>query len=149
MIVDRDRQHLLGTVLIDHVLIELHLDLARRGDVGEERLGHSPTPPLLVEDRLAELDALAANIDVARPFDERPDVAVTLAAERAIGVLLGATRGSRGRTTAVAFPTARRATTRDVLTRWHNASLSKRFSGSGPSGAARPGRLAHLDGRHR
>ena len=31
---------------------------------------------LLVDDRLAELDALAADVDVARPFDERADVAV-------------------------------------------------------------------------
>ena len=44
---------------------------------------------LLVEDRLAELDALAADVDVARSFDQRADVAIALATERTEGVLLG------------------------------------------------------------
>jgi hypothetical protein len=42
----------------------------------------------LIEDRLAELDALAADVDVARSFDERADVAIALATERTEGVLL-------------------------------------------------------------
>ena len=42
----------------------------------------------LVEDRLAEVDALAADVDVAGPFDQRADVAIALAAERTVGVLL-------------------------------------------------------------
>ena len=92
VVVHGDRQDLLGPLLADHVGVELFLDLARGRDVGEERLGHAPAPPLLVEDRLAELDALAANVDVARTFHQGTDVAVALAAERAIGVLLGAAR---------------------------------------------------------
>ena len=90
VVMDGDRQDLLGAVLVDDVRVELLLDLARGRDVGEEGLGDPSPPPLLVEDRLAELDAFAANVDVARPFDERADVAVALAAERAVGVLLGA-----------------------------------------------------------
>ena len=106
VVVHGDREHLLGPVLVDHVGVELFLDLARGGNIGEERLGHAPPPPLLVEDRLAELDALAADVDVARAFDERADVAVALAAERAIGVLLGAARRARGHAAATTLSPA-------------------------------------------
>ena len=105
VVVHGDRQDLLGPLLADHVGVELLLDLARGRDVGEERLGDAPPPPLLVEDRLAELDAIAADVDVARSFHQRADVAVALAAERAIGILLGAARGSRAHVaTAIPFP---------------------------------------------
>ena len=57
---------------------------------------------LLVEDRLAELDALAADVDVAGPFDERADVAVALAAERAVGIAVAA-RTAGGSPSAAAF----------------------------------------------
>jgi hypothetical protein len=43
---------------------------------------------LLFEDRLAQLDALAADIDVVGSFDKRTDLTVTLSAERTTGVLL-------------------------------------------------------------
>ena len=129
VVVDGDREHLLGAILADHVLIELFLDLARRGDIGEERLGDAPTPTLLIEDRLAEFDALAADVDVPRPFDERADVAITLAAERAIGVLLRPAGRAGRRVTpaaarsAAATSTARSAAARVVLARWHARSL--------------------------
>ena len=97
VVVDGHREDLLGPVLVDHVGVELFLDLAGRGDVGEERLGDPPPAPLLVEDRLAELDAFAADVDVAGPLDERADVAIALPAERAIGVLLGVAGRPRGR----------------------------------------------------
>ena len=95
VVVHGDRQDLLGPFLADHVGVELLLDLARRGDVGEERLGDAAPLPLLVEDRLAELDAVAADVDVAGTFHQGTDIAVALAAERAVGILLGAARGSR------------------------------------------------------
>ena len=41
MIVHGDRQHLLGSLLADHVGVELLLDLAGGGNVGEEGLGHA------------------------------------------------------------------------------------------------------------
>ena len=44
---------------------------------------------LLLQNRLAQLDALAADVDVAGAFDQRPDVAIALAAERTESVLLG------------------------------------------------------------
>ena len=115
-----DGEDLLGALLADHVGVELFLELARGRDVGEERLGHAPPFPLLVEDLLAKLDAIAADVNVAGTFHERADVAVALAAERAIGVFLGPAGASRAHVpTAVALSAPRRATARDVLTRWH------------------------------
>jgi hypothetical protein len=52
-------------------------------------LGTAPPTLLLVDDRLAQLDALTADVHVARPFDEGSDVAVALAAEGAVGVTVG------------------------------------------------------------
>src|SRR5208283_4306312 len=66
--------------------IELFLDGARRGYVGEERLGAAPPPLLLIDDRLTQLDALAADIDVAGAFHEGADLAIALAAEGTVGV---------------------------------------------------------------
>ena len=59
-------------------------------------LGTPRRLPLLVEDRLAELDAFAADVDVAGTFHQGANVAIALAAERAVGVFLGAARCSRG-----------------------------------------------------
>jgi hypothetical protein len=41
----------------------------------------------LIEDRLAELDTLTANVNIAGTFDERSHVTVTLPAKRTEGVL--------------------------------------------------------------
>src|SRR5262249_16615477 len=87
VVVDRDGQDALAKLLADDVLIELRDDLARRGDAGEERLGRSAPRLPLVQDRLAEVDALATDVNVAGPLDERTYVAVALAAERTEGVL--------------------------------------------------------------
>ncbi len=104
VVVHGHRQDFFGPFLADHVGVELLLDLARRRDVGEERLGNAAPFPLLVEDLLAELDAIAADVDVARTFHQRADVAIALAAEGAIGVFLGAARGSRAHVaTAISF----------------------------------------------
>ena len=63
-----------------------------RGDgmFGERLLGGAAAALLLVDDRLAQLDALAADVDVAGALDEGADVAVALAAERAVGVAVAA-----------------------------------------------------------
>src|SRR5262249_14795440 len=79
---------------------ELFLDGARRGDVREQVLGDAPASLLLVDDGLAQLDALPADVDVARPFDERADVAVALPAKRAVGVAVAARAARRPPTTA-------------------------------------------------
>ena len=59
------------------------------GIAREELLARAAALAFLVEDRLAKLDALAADVDVARSFDQRADVAIALATERTEGVLLG------------------------------------------------------------
>ena len=86
MVVHGHGQDLLGPLLADHVLIELLLDGAGRRDMREQRLGRAAAPFFLVDDRLAQLDALAADIDVARSFDEGADVAIAFAAKGAVGV---------------------------------------------------------------
>ena len=88
--VDGDGQHLLGVLLADDVLVELGDDLAAAwGSCVNSCLLVPRRRAFLVEDRLAELDALAADVDVAGSFDQRADVAIALAAERTEGVLLG------------------------------------------------------------
>ena len=62
---------------------------------GVPYLGDAPPAALLVEDGLAKLDAFTANVDIARTFDERADVAVAFATERAEGVAVSA--GAAGR----------------------------------------------------
>ena len=89
MAVHGDGEHALGLFLADHVLVELRHDLARRGDAREELLARAAAFAFLVEDRLAKLDALAADVDVARSFDQRADVAIALATERTERVLFG------------------------------------------------------------
>src|SRR5262244_2358393 len=116
MVVDGEREDLLGAVLVDHVGVQLFLDLARGRDVGEEGLGHASAAALLVEDRLTELDALAADVDIAGPFDEGADVAVALAAERAERVLLGAAGGPGGHAAGPLAPATAPRAARDVLT---------------------------------
>src|SRR5262249_46633746 len=83
-------QDFLGPLLADHVLIEFVFDGARRRNVGDQTLVHAAAALLLVDDGLAQLDALAADIHVAGPLDERADVAVALAAKGAEGVAIAA-----------------------------------------------------------
>jgi hypothetical protein len=64
-------------------------DLAGRGDLGEERFAGPAAALFLFEDRLAQIDALAADVNVAGSFHQRADIAITLAAERTEGIFLG------------------------------------------------------------
>src|SRR5262249_49375950 len=70
----------------DHILVEFLFDGARRRDVGKEGFGDAAAAFFLIDDRLAEFDALAADIHIAGPFHERAHVAIALAAEGAISV---------------------------------------------------------------
>ena len=78
---DRDREHLLGVLLPDHVLVE------RRGD--DLRIRNRPRlaalgrrrPVVLLEDLLAEIDALVADVH-ARAGDELANLLLALATER-------------------------------------------------------------------
>jgi hypothetical protein len=91
-------------MLPDHILVEVSDDLAGRGDCGEQLLAGAAALLFLVEDRLAKLDALTADVDVAWALNERPDVAVALATERTEGVLLGRPAGAPPTESADIFP---------------------------------------------
>ncbi len=83
VVVDGDRQDLLGAVLADDVLVQRVLDLAGARErcllrlAGARRLEH-----LLFDDLLAEVDALVADVD-ALPRNELADLLLALAAEGA------------------------------------------------------------------
>src|SRR2546423_1563281 len=89
MAVNGNGQHALGRFLANDVFVKLRKDLPRRGDARKELLARSASFAFLVEDALAKLDALAADVNVARSFNQRTDVSITLPTERTKGVLLG------------------------------------------------------------
>jgi hypothetical protein len=82
-------QNFLRRILPDDVAIELRHDFARRRNAVKQRFGAAAAALFLVQNRLAQFDALATDVNIARPLDERTNVAVALAAERAEGVLFG------------------------------------------------------------
>jgi hypothetical protein len=61
VVVDRDRQGLLGDVLTDDVLLEEVEDLARLGQVVEPEL--AGLGELLLDDLVAQVDALVTDVD--------------------------------------------------------------------------------------
>ena len=85
MVVDGDRERPLGGLLADHVLVEDLVDLARLRQVLELEDGRSGE--LLVDDLVAEIDALVADVD-ARAGDQLLDLALRLAAEAAEELLV-------------------------------------------------------------
>src|SRR6266568_6710912 len=86
MVVDGDRQHLLGVVLADDVIVEDFSDLLRGRDA-VARL-HQRGLVLLADDVHAQLDALVAD-EHGRAGNELADLVLALAAERAIERVLG------------------------------------------------------------
>src|SRR5712671_5667349 len=78
MVVHGDRQHPLGVVLADHVIVEHPADVARPGHpvarLDQRRL------VLLTDDVHAELDAFVAD-EHGRTRDQLPDLVLALAAE--------------------------------------------------------------------
>ena len=81
MVVDRHRQHLLGAVLADDVLVEDLLDLVRLGQLVAGALG--AVLELLADDVVAQLDAFVAD-EHRRAGDELADLVLALPAERAV-----------------------------------------------------------------
>ena len=89
VVVDRDGQRALGLLLADDVLVEHVVDLARLGEVLDVERGRSGE--LLVDDLVAEIDALVADVD-ARAGDQLLDLPLRLAAEAAEKLFVGVGR---------------------------------------------------------
>ena len=81
VVVDRDREHLLGVVLADDVIVEHLADFLRRRDA-VARL-HQRGFVLLADDVHAEFDAFVAD-EHGRARNQLADLVLALAAERAI-----------------------------------------------------------------
>src|SRR5262245_63424400 len=81
MVVDRDRQRLLGLFLADHVRVEELVDLARLGQAVPLELGG--LGQFLFDDLVAEIDALVTDVDTGAS-DELLDLLLALSAERAL-----------------------------------------------------------------
>src|SRR6478736_6076141 len=81
VVVDRDGEGLLGVLLADHVGVEELEDLPRLGQLLEADLG--TLGQLLLDDLVAQLDALIADVDVGAS-DELLDLLLALSAEIAL-----------------------------------------------------------------
>ena len=81
MVVDGDRERLLGDVLTDDVLVEELVDLAGLGEFA--KAGFRGLAELLLDDLVAEVDALVADVD-AGTRDELLDLLLALATEGAL-----------------------------------------------------------------
>src|SRR6185369_15460468 len=81
VVVDRDRERLLGCVLTDDVLVEELVDLARLRQLVELQV--AGLAELFLDDLVAHVDALVADVD-PRARDELLDLLLALAAERAL-----------------------------------------------------------------
>jgi hypothetical protein len=82
VVVDGDREHTLGVVLADHVLVERGADRLRVGDEPGLLFLRTGRAVVVLEDLLAEVDALVADED---PWagHELADLVLALSAERA------------------------------------------------------------------
>jgi hypothetical protein len=85
VVVDRDRERALGGVLADDVIVEDVVDLGRLGKVLE--LERRRSGELLVDDLVAEIDALVADVD-AGPGDQLLYLSLRLPAETAEELLV-------------------------------------------------------------
>jgi hypothetical protein len=85
VVVDRNRERALGRVLADDVVVEHVVDLSRLRQVLELEGGRSGE--LLVDDLVAEIDALVADID-AGAGNQLFDLSLRLPAEAAEKLLV-------------------------------------------------------------
>src|SRR5262249_51372352 len=86
VIVNGDREHLLGMVLADHIVIENLADFLRRRDAVARF--YQPGLVVLADDVHAQLDAFVADVDSCAG-NELAQLVLALAAERAIERVLG------------------------------------------------------------
>ena len=87
VVVDRDRERLLGALLTDHVLVEDVIDLFRLGDVAKPQVLVDVLVELFFDDLVAELDTLVADVD-AGAGDQLANLLLRLAAEAALELTL-------------------------------------------------------------
>jgi hypothetical protein len=85
VVVNRDRQHFLGMILADYIVVENLADFLRRRDAVARF--HQRGLVLLMDDVFAKLDALVAD-EHRRPSNEFAHLMLALAAERAIERIL-------------------------------------------------------------
>lgn len=102
MVMDGNGEDSLGACLADDILVKLFFDGARGGDVVKLALGGATTAFFLVDDRLAQFDAFAADVDFSGSFDEWADIAMALSTEGAVGIaVLGRATGASAGTAQV------------------------------------------------
>ena len=87
MVVHRDREHALGAILADHVIVQRLEDVLRAGNAaillaGDAGLG------FLADDVVAQLDAFITD-EHGRAGDELPHLVLRLAAKAAVERALG------------------------------------------------------------
>src|SRR5262249_37749940 len=82
MVIDGDRERLLGAILPDHVLVELVENITRRRDLAlrNPRLGGGL---LFLDDLAAQVDTLVTDVDATRPRNETLHLILALAAKGA------------------------------------------------------------------
>src|SRR3712207_2152228 len=93
MVVDRHREHLLGVLLADHVVVQNAADLLRGGHAIPGL--HEGRFRLLADDVHAELDAFIAD-ENRRASDQLANLVLALAAEGAVESALGVVAASLG-----------------------------------------------------
>src|SRR5205085_8010956 len=85
VVVDLHREDLLGVVLTDHVLVERRHDRLRVGDEAGLGLLRTAGAAVLLQDLLAEIDALVADVHTG-PGNQLADLVLALPAEGAARV---------------------------------------------------------------
>ena len=93
VVVDRDREDLLRLLLPDDVVVQVVVDLTRLGQLVEVDLGR--LRELLLDDLVAEIDALVADVD-ARTGDQLLDLLLALPAEGALQQVAAVTELGHG-----------------------------------------------------
>ena len=95
MIVNCDREDLFGRVLANDVLVHVLDNFTRGQDLIEELFLWTASLLLLIENTLAQFDTLVTDVDITGTLDQRADVSIVLATERAVCIFFGRTTTAR------------------------------------------------------
>ena len=94
MVVHTDGQDFFGPFLTNDIAVQFVAYGPGGGNIGRAAFG-SPTPLLLIHNRLAKLYALAADIHISGTLDQRPNVPIGLPTEGAVRVPVAWSTGGR------------------------------------------------------